>query len=198
MEIYAAAKKLGAPTAVAAALHEAGARFHVRYTDHFVAQVYVESAGFVRTRENLSYTPERLLEVFFGRNGMTTIEQARAVVARGHASIAEQVYGGEWGARNLGNVLFGDAWDFIGRGYKQLTGRGNYTAYSLGVYGDKRVLFNPPLLERLPDSALSAAWFWHWRGIDMLPDNIRTITRRVNGGLNGLSERQRALDRIRR
>jgi putative chitinase len=196
--------RLGGSPEAADALAMTADRFAILRRDHWLAQLYVESAGFTRTRESLNYRPERLLQVFGpdsparGRNGLKTLEQARAIVAKGPNAIAEQVYGRPWGALHLGNILFGDGSDFIGRGYKQLTGRANYAMASLGIYGDLRFLSRPYLVEQLPDAALTAGWFWKVKKCDALGDDVVAITRRVNGGLNGLAERKAALARIRR
>lgn len=182
---------------ITAAIQEAIEKFKIVRVDHFLAQMYVESAGFQRTKENLNYSAARLLAVFPGRNGMHTFDQAAAVVARGHDAIAEQVYGIPWGKRALGNTEPGDGAKFIGRGFKQLTGRDNYTRYSRDTYGDMRCVDQPQLLERLPDAAMSAGWFWQVNVLDLLGDNVRAITRRVNGGVNGLAARMDALERVR-
>ncbi len=68
---------------------------------HFLAHMAVESQGFTRVRENLGYTVPRLLEVFPSRNGLTTLVQAKAIVAGGRDAIAEVIYGGAWGPKTL-------------------------------------------------------------------------------------------------
>jgi putative chitinase len=188
--------RLGGSSEAAEALHLAAVRFGIVRRDHWLAQMYVESQGFTKTRENLRYRPERLLEVFHGRNGLKTLDQAREIVAKGPSAIAEQVYGRPWGVR-LGNVFHGDGADFRGRGYIQLTGRANYARCSLGIFGVLRLLSQPHWLERPEGAALSAGWYWHSKGCDRLGDDIVATTRRVNGGLNGLADRRRVLERIR-
>lgn len=64
---------------------------------HFLAHVAAESQGFSRVRENLGYSAARLLEVFPGRNGLTTLAQAKGIVAGGRNAVAEAIYGGAWG-----------------------------------------------------------------------------------------------------
>lgn len=158
---------------------------------HFLAHMSVESQGFSRVRENLGYSAARLLEIFPGRNGLATLAQANAIVAGGRDAIAEAIYGGAWGAKELGNTQPGDGARFAGRSLIHLTGRANVTAYSQAMYRDDRVVRDPSMLEKLPDAALAAGWYWVWRGCGepARRDDLRGSTRKVNGGLNGLADR---------
>lgn len=102
------------------------------------------------------------------------------------------------GRADLGNTQTGDGRRFAGRGLIQLTGRANYTAYSQALYGDMRVVSDPTLVAVLPDAALAAGWFWGpYKHINPLADrdNLEAVTRRVNGGLNGLDDRRQKLSR---
>lgn len=182
----------------AQALEEACIRFGIvtpLEKAHFLAHMSVESQGFTRVRENLNYSAPRLLAVFPGRNGLKTLDQAKAIVAKGREAIAEAIYGGDWGAKNLGNMQPGDGARFPGLSLIHLTGRANVTAYSQARYGDDRVVRDPSMLERLPDAALAAGWYWQWRdcGEPARRDDLEGSTRKVNGGLNGLAERRVAL-----
>lgn len=162
---------------------------------HWLAQTAHESAGFRRVRENLNYSVEALLSLF-GRHRITHDEAHRYGRKPGQPAdvqaIANCLYGGEFGRKNLGNRLDGDGWRFIGRGYKQLTGRDNYARCSAAIYGDTRLVEAPELLEQPEAASLSAAWFWRSRGLNALADadDIEGITRKVNGGLIGLAERK--------
>ena len=95
------------------------------------------------------------------------------------------------GRRDLGNTEPGDGVRFKGRGLIQLTGRANYTDYSWAMYSDGRCVRNPGIVAQLPDAALAAGWFWQTRGLNPLADadNLERVTRRINGGLNGLESR---------
>lgn len=95
------------------------------------------------------------------------------------------------GRANLGNTEPGDGPRFRGRGLIQVTGRANYRACSRALFGDDRLLDNPELLEHLEYAALSAAWFWSANGCNELADagDFRALTKRINGGYNGLAER---------
>lgn len=94
------------------------------------------------------------------------------------------------GRRDLGNTQPGDGFRFRGRGLIQTTGRDNYkrTGEALGIdlLSDADRLAEPVLAAR------SAGWFWKSKGLNELADkgDFLTITKRINGGYNGLSERQ--------
>ena len=96
-------------------------------------------------------------------------------------------------ALRLGNTpeADGDGQRYCGRGLIQVTGRNNYQACSRALFGDERLLAQPQMLEQPRWACESAAWFWHSRGLNALADQgeFNRITRHINGGLNGLSER---------
>jgi putative chitinase len=159
----------------------------------FIAQLYVESAAFKRVEENLNYSAKRLVEVFGKRNGMT-LAVAKSIAAAGPRAVANMIYGGEWGREHLGNVHPDDGWDFRGRGLIMLTGRDNYRAASIGCYGDNRLLDEPDML-LLPEVAANvAAWFWYSKHLNGIED-IAVLTRRINGGKEGLDKRRSATNR---
>ena len=85
----------------------------------------------------------------------------------------------------------GDGQKYRGRGLIQITGRNNYRQCSLGLFGDERLLSLPELLEQPQWATESAAWFWEQNGLNELADRdqFNSITRRINGGLNGLQDR---------
>jgi putative chitinase len=92
-----------------------------------------------------------------------------------------------------GDEKSGDGFKFRGRGYIQLTGRANYTAFNRFVDNDD-VVANPDLVAtKYP--LLSAGWFFNSNGIHRLADSgatdavVTTITKRVNGGTIGLADR---------
>lgn len=96
-------------------------------------------------------------------------------------------------AARLGNTpeLDGDGQKYRGRGLIQMTGRRNYLVCSQALFGDERLMQQPELLELPQWAAESAAWFWQSNGLNELADKdqFNTITRRINGGLNGLENR---------
>ena len=93
------------------------------------------------------------------------------------------------GRADLGNVQDGDGYKYRGRGLLQTTGRANYqqTGDALGV----DLVSEPELLGTPELAARSAAWFWKRHGLNELADagDQTMVTRRVNGGVNGLAER---------
>lgn len=99
------------------------------------------------------------------------------------------------GREDLGNVQEGDGYRFRGRGYIQLTGRANYAEYGEDVGVD--FLSDPDELTELPWSLDVCAWFWDKRGINDLADDddVVAVTKRINGGTNGLEDRKRYLQR---
>jgi putative chitinase len=90
---------------------------------------------------------------------------------------------------DLGNIAPGDGFKFRGRGLLQTTGRGNYerTGKALGV----DLVANPEKLAEPGLAARSAAWFWKAHGLNELADagQFETVTKRINGGLNGYADR---------
>lgn len=104
-------------------------------------------------------------------------------------------------AQKLGNTSApdGDGQRYRGRGLIQITGHDNYLRCSLALFGDDRLLRTPELLEQPQWAAASAAWFWSVNGLNSLADKeqFNTITRRINGGLNGLEDRLQLWTRAR-
>lgn len=93
------------------------------------------------------------------------------------------------GRKDLGNTQPGDGFRYRGRGLIQTTGRFNYmrTGEGLGV----NLLANPELLSTAELAARSAGWFWRINDLNRLADagEFKTVTRRINGGLNGYDDR---------
>jgi putative chitinase len=172
--------------ALAAPMSAACARFGINTPVRlaaFLSQCAHESGGFMRREENLSYRAERLMKVWPKR--FPSLEVARQY-ARMPEKLANNVYAGRMGN---GDARSGDGWRFRGRGFKQLTGRSNYTAFAHAIGKD---------LDDVPDyilsdegACLSAGWFWSSNKLNSFADkrDIRTLTERINGGLIGLNER---------
>jgi len=97
------------------------------------------------------------------------------------------------GRKDLGNIYEGDGYKFRGRGYIQVTGRYNYTALSKDVRID--FLSNPDLLSQESNAIISALWYWNKHKLNDLADkdDIKTITRKINGGYNGFDNRKKLL-----
>ena len=90
---------------------------------------------------------------------------------------------------DLGNAQVGDGSRFRGRGLIQITGRTNYAACGRALGLD--LLAQPALLEQTVNACRSAGWFWQSHGLNALADagDQVAVTRRINGGTNGLEER---------
>jgi putative chitinase len=94
------------------------------------------------------------------------------------------------GRADLGNTEPGDGIRFRGRGLLQTTGRSNYKLTGDALGAD--LLTAPERLGEPELASRSAAWFWKVHGLNELADagDFVRITRRINGGVNGLAERQ--------
>jgi putative chitinase len=153
---------------------------------HFLAQAGHESGGFKAVNENLNYGAKGLLGIF--KKYFPTPEKA-ALYERKPEKIANLVYGGRMGN---GPEASGEGWKFRGRGYIQLTGKDNYKAFDAVVA--EAIVDNPDLVAtKYP--LLSAAWFFHKNGLHKIADQgatdavVTSVTKRVNGGTIGLSDR---------
>lgn len=94
-------------------------------------------------------------------------------------------------AKKLGNDAKGDGYKYRGRGFIQLTGKSNYRAAGNALGVD---LVKQPTLAAAPAiAARVAAWYWHENGLNSLADagDYLAITKRINGGVNGLDERMK-------
>ena len=102
------------------------------------------------------------------------------------------------GRKDLGNVVPGDGPRYKGRGFLQITGRTNYEACGQAL--GKDLLSDPAYLETPMGASRSATWFWKSRGLNELADQglFGTITKKINGGYNGLDDRIKHYVRIRK
>lgn len=153
---------------------------------HFLAQCAHESINFKATQENLNYNASGLLKIF--KKYFPTEAKAKEY-ERKPEKIANLVYGNRM---DNGPETSGDGFRYRGRGFIQLTGKVNYTAFNNTV--PENVVANPELVAtKYP--LLSAAWFWNSRSLNVLADKgssdavVTEITKKVNGGTNGLSDR---------
>ena len=152
---------------------------------HFLAQCGHESGGFKAVTENLNYGAAGLQSIF---KKYFTAESAKEY-QRKPEKIANIVYANRMGN---GNQASGEGYKFRGRGFIQLTGKENYTAFDKSVEDD--ILANPDLVAtKYP--LLSAAWFFHKNGLHKIADEgatdavVTKVTKRVNGGTIGLPDR---------
>ena len=160
---------------------------------HFLAQCAHESAGFTAVTENLNYSADGLLKTF---PKYFTPEQAREY-ARQPERIANRVYASRMGN---GPEASGDGWRYRGRGYIMLTGRENYERFNESDVCTEDVMRQPDALMKFPLNQVVAGWFWETNGLSELADrdDCDAITRRINGGLNGLADRKFILRRLKK
>lgn len=150
---------------------------------HFVAQCAHESGNFRFIRENLNYSAAGLQGTF--RKYFATLELAQQY-ARQPERIANRVYASRMGN---GDEESGDGWRYCGRGLIQLTGKDNYTFFagSLGIPVEEAAEY----LATFEGAAQSACFFWEQNNLNRFADanNIRSLTRAINGGQIGLEDR---------
>jgi putative chitinase len=170
-------------------LEQAGITASPLRVAHFMAQVLHESTGLSRQIESLNYSAERLPKVWplrFKPKGLLD----PAAFAHNQEKLGNEVYGGR-----MGNDQPGDGFKFRGRGLLQLTGKDSYRSATTTLRSQ-----NPaaPDFVVAPDEVFSAQWClaiaaseWSARGCNPLADqdNIQRVTRAINGGLIGLSDR---------
>lgn len=153
-----------------------------RELDDFVGQVLHETARLEQLEESLNYRPERLCAVWPSRFPGLAAAMPYAYNAE---ALAERVYGKR---ADLGNDEPGDGYRYRGRGIPQITGKANYALIER-LLGKPLVQFPELLCD--PEIALRAAVLWWEKRVpDSAIDTIERVTRAVNGGLNGLSDRR--------
>lgn len=152
---------------------------------HFMAQIEHES-GLKPIAENLNYSAQGLMQTF--SKYFTTNDSL--LFARKPEKIANRVYANRMGN---GDEKSGDGWKYRGRGFIQITGKINY--FQLANDTDLDCLKNPDLLLQEANAMISALWFWNKAGLNKLADknDIKGITRKINGGTIGLAHRQELL-----
>jgi putative chitinase len=177
------------PDAVIALIPDTAAKFEINTPlrlAHFLSQASHESGGFKLTKENLNYSAKGLVGTF---NKYFKTESDAKPYERQPSKIANRVYGGRMGN---GPEASGDGSKFCGRGFIQLTGKDNYTAFGKSINED--ICANPDKVAT-DYPLLSAAWFFNKNGLHKMADGgatdavVTSITKRVNGGTIGLADR---------
>lgn len=185
-----------APETWGKALYHAFERYRIAELDAiavFLAQIAVESAETNVLEENLSYSADRLMQVWPRR--FPTYEVA-IQYSNSPRRLANYVYSNRMGN---GPPETDDGWRFRGRGLKMITGRDNYATFADDTY--EPVIAYPDLLKEPRVAALSAAHFWVTHPRDLtaiardLPgdddeEDFKTITKAINGGTIGLAQRR--------
>ena len=152
---------------------------------NFLAQCAHESGNFKFVTENLNYSAEGLLKIFPKYFSKETAE----IAARKPEMIANIVYSNRMGN---GDKASGDGWKYRGRGYIQLTGKTNYSQF--GNYIGVDMVKTPDLIVE-KYALTSAAWYFEVRKLWSIADKgiddetIKTLTKLINGGHNGLDDR---------
>lgn len=152
---------------------------------HFLAQCKHESGNFSRTTENLNYSAVGLTGTF--PKYFPDQDTAKAY-ARQPEKIANRVYANRMGN---GDESSGDGWKHRGYGYIQLTGKDNQTKFiqSIGIEIAPEEIASPKY------ALMSSGWFWQTNRLNNIADKgageavVKEVTRRVNGGYHGLTER---------
>jgi putative chitinase len=176
------------PDAVIAQIPDTAAKFgitNVLRLAHFLSQCGHESGNFKAVSENLNYSADGLKKIF-GRYFPGNLNES---YAKQPEKIASRVYGSRMGN---GDEASKEGYKFRGRGYIQLTGKSNYTAFDKFVEDD--ILANPDLVAtKYP--LMSAAFFFNnnklWSICDLgaTEDVVKKVTLRVNGGQIGILDR---------
>jgi putative chitinase len=177
------------PDSVLAQIPDTAAKFGITNPlrlAHFLSQCGHESGGWKATSENLNYSSKGLMGIF--KKYFPTLALAEQY-ARKPIAIASRVYGGRMGN---GAEPTQEGYKFRGRGYIQLTGKDNYTAFDKFV--PEEIIANPDLVAtKYP--LMSAAWFFNKNGLWAICDKgsseavVTAVTKRVNGGTIGLPDR---------
>lgn len=163
---------------------------------HFLAQIAVETGGLRSISESLNYSVKGL-RATFGQHRISDADCAKyGRAGDGHPAnqemIANIVYGGPWGLKNLGNVEPGDGWKYRGGGMLQTTGRANFKR--AGHEHDPESLRDPA------KALASALVFWTQNKINELADrdDVTAVRKKINGGAHGLPEAKKYLAEAKR
>lgn len=156
----------------------------------FMSQCGHESSEFNRLIENLNYSRDGLLKVFPRYFNSSNVDN----YARKPEKIANRVYASRMGN---GSEISGDGWKYRGRGILQITGKTNYQNFASWI-GDTNIILNPDLLITPKYALLSALWFWSTNNLNKIADtrDIKLLTKRINGGYNGLEHRTQLYNNI--
>lgn len=172
----------------------------------FIAQTAHESGGYTMLVENLNYSDVTMAAVWPNRfavmgadkkpikeNGKNVPNAFAKALHRKPEAIANTVYSNRMGN---GTIESGEGWLYRGRGLKQLTGKDNVTrcGQALGV----DFVTNPDLLLEPEYAARSAGWFWKSNNLSAFADveDIKGMTKKINGGFIGLEQRQKLYDKV--
>lgn len=159
---------------------------------HFLAQCSTESGNFKLTLENLNYTKDGLMKIFPGYFPGNLAES----YAHQPEKIASRVYGSRMGN---GDETTKEGWKFRGRGFLQVTGKQNYQI--LGEFLNVDLVSNPDLVATTYPLSSAAHFFYKnnlWPICDegLSEEVVTKVSKRVNGGYNGLDHRKSEFKRF--
>jgi len=159
---------------------------------HFLGQIFAETGALRYMSENLNYSKEGLLATFPKYFNASNA----GAYARNPQKIANRVYANRMGNGSEGS---GDGYRYRGRGFLQLTGKSNYEAFNKSDCCTEDVVRFPDRVASYYLNMVSALWFWEKNRLNDIADKddgsnddeiVRQITKKVNGGTNGLLERR--------
>jgi putative chitinase len=159
--------------------------------EYFLAQIAHETGGLTRSIENLSYSAQRLTEIWPTR--FPTLASAQPY-ANSPEKLANKVYADRMGN---GPPESGDGYRYRGRGYIQITGKDGYR--QTGLRAGLDLVSSPERAVATEDALRVACAFWKWKDLNPLCDKraFEEVTRRINGGLIGLDDRLEWLKKVR-
>lgn len=166
---------------------------------HFLAQAIHETGGLTIEWESGNYSADRLLQIFGqGHHSAAVTPDEAQRLARNGPAIFERVYGlgNPRKAAELGNTQPGDGWTYRGGGIMQTTGRANYRRMGQKCGVDFEA--HPELVLSAEHALKPALAEWTEGNLNVAADrdDIIAITKRINGGLNGLDSRKEWLRRL--
>lgn len=159
----------------------------------FIAQAMHESSNFTRLEESTYYsTPERI-HATFARLRTVPLATLGAKYIKNPQALANLAYAN---INGNGDESSGDGWRYRGRGLFQLTGRANYMA--AGDAAGRPYKEQPELVAQPLDAAMTAGWFWSTSRLNSILDRggVDQVSKRVNGGFNGMIERRELYRRV--
>ena len=158
---------------------------------HWLSQVMHESGELKYLEENLNYSADGLIKTWPSKFNVSNVYD----YARKPMKIANRAYANRMGN---GDEASGDGYRYRGRGAIQLTGKANYKEYGNSDLCIGNPVLNPEILGKFPEAYKSAMWFWQQHGLNEMADCdtgsnyddvCKKITKVINGGQNGLSQR---------
>jgi len=177
---------------------------------HFLSQIDHESRGLRTLVESLNYSTSGLIKTF-SRNRISLEDinrygrlekNGKVIRAADQVSLANILYGGVFGLKNLGNTEEGDGWKYRGRGPLMCTGRAMYKKFS--DYSGIDFVKKPELMIELEHGLDFAIFYWftfgidHYHNLDFLAKSKHAkkelvvgqiITKKINGGYIGIDKR---------